>query len=289
MTRFIGLLLPAVLRADEVCMSKFLDSELQDKCDDGFKSISRMKNWIELINCPLGEESGGACAGGASPWSKQGVYATYTRALQTVIKDYGCNCFPSSKKILNDRNNLVAVPGTTGAPIDKLDMACTTLARRHTCTKMELGHENTGLEYDWSNGSNDCGYYKSYKTWFNPETEEYECGTEENPGYNNIFEIQSDQNKNDCIKRLCEMDREFAMEIADLMIDPFQFWVDNQDNYYINDSDMCNWSEQQNEHKLDQCCGFEEARTPFSSHDKRCCNDEIVKKNSMEEEMFCMD
>jgi hypothetical protein len=151
---------------------------------------------------------------------------------------------------------------------------------------MELGHENT----DWGNGGNDCRYYKSYSTWLNPETGEYECGTEENPGYSNFFEDLEDQNKYDCKKRLCEMDREFAIEIADLMIDPFQFWVDHRDNYYINDTDMCVWEEQkQPEHKHDACCGFEEARTPFSSHDKRCCNDEIVKKNSMEEEMFCMD
>lgn len=277
---------PALLKAqEETCMAKFANDDVDnDEC--GFRNVYRLKNWIELINCPDGEESGELCRERTgAPWRNpkwQEKSFTYQQQINFVLRNYGCNCFLDSKMLPhpNQDDKTVRVPGVSGHPVDALDQACQVLAKRSSCLLID----NQGIP---TLEGQKCDYRLWYSTFFNPESGQYECGTENNPGYDNMNKNEERYNTNQCRKTLCEMDREFAMVVAPMLKDPFKFYEKNSGKFNIAGTNKCVIVDREN--KQDQCCGWDFERNPFSSVDQRCCDGEIFKADSMEAEFQCVD
>jgi len=278
---------PALLKAqEETCMAKLASDEVDDNECDGFRSFSKLKNWIELINCPEDEGSGELCGERTgAPWRNpnwQEKSLSYQQQVNFVLSNYGCNCFLDTKTAPkpNQEDKKVRVPGVSGQPVDALDQACQVLAKRSTC----LSFDFEGMPF--LDGLK-CDYRLWYSTFFNSETGQHECGSLNNPGYDNYNKNEERFNINQCRKTLCEMDREFALAVAPMLKDPFKFYEDHAGNFDIAGTNKCVIIEREN--KQDQCCGWDFERSPFSTVDQRCCDGEIFKADSMEAEFQCVD
>lgn len=281
---------PALLKAEvETCMGKIANADFDNE-ECVFRNVNGMKNWIELLNCPEpveNEEVSEFCLARKAPWRKSHKSAlSYRQQISFVLSNYGCNCFSDSKQVPHNKkgkSKMVRVPGVNGNPVDDVDRACQVLAKRQTC----LSLDNQGVPFPEGPGGI-CDYQLGYSTYFNTETGEHECGTLNNPGYEKVYKNnESKYNLNQCRRSLCEMDREFAMEIAPMLEDPFKFYNANVEKFDIVGTSQCVIAE--TEYKQDQCCGWDFMRSPFNTEKQRCCEDEIFKTGSMEAEFICTD
>jgi len=278
----------ALAEKTEFC-SNGLDASEDEPCntdDDGFKSFGRSRSMISLINCPEGENSSNSnCQGYTNP--KNGKIIPYNNILTQAIRNYGCNCFPNNKKVSNPFNgNPTWIPAANGEPVDELDAHCKIMSKRYVCMKLDF------LEKDLHHANPDravCDYFQGYNFVHDSDTGEIICGTAKNPNYandNNGKMPEGIYNMNQCRRARCEMDLELALAVAPLLEDPMAFKSENSGNSDIADDDSkCYFSGSGN--GADECCGFPEARSPFSSYTKRCCDNTIVPIGSAEENELC--
>jgi len=271
----------------ELCSNGLTASE-DEPCntgDDGFKYFSRSRNMISLINCPEGENSiNPNCKGYTNP--KNGKFFSYNTILTQAIANYGCNCFPKNKKVKNPNGNLVSVPSANGEPVDDVDAHCKIMSKRYTCMKLDF------LEKDLHHANPDravCDYFQGYQFVHDSISGEIVCGTANNPNYandNNGKMPEGIYNMNQCRLARCEMDLELARAIAPLLEDPMAFKSANAANKNIGGDDSKCYFPGSGE-SADECCGFPEARNPFNSFTKRCCDHTIVQVGSLEENELC--
>jgi hypothetical protein len=270
----------------EICMDGAMNDADHDEFHCFGKSIGKATSWIEHYNCPDGENSSNpACAGGTAPWNAR-KQVTYRQMVQAAIRNYGCNCFSTNKKIEHPnpaRTNKISVPGVNGEPIDELDVACLTLAKRYKCLGFDFPEDLEG------GYQRDCHYNLGYSSFIS--NGELECGTERNPFYaseSNWYNRPSNlprKNTDKCRGVLCAMEQEFAQNVAELLEDPFQFYRNNRDNYGISESGQCTLINRNN--AMDECCGSEFARFPFNPTNKRCCDGMVVEVGSSDEVAYC--
>ena len=180
------------------------------------------------------------------------------------------------------------LPGQSGEPIDELDSACQKLARRHKCLELDFG-PNSGLEFAHPTRPV-CDYVQGYSFTFDEENGEILCGPIENPNYSRTDlywasrpDADTYWNMNQCKYAICSMDLEFARQVADFFINPYEFWQENKSNKHISDTDLCQTLPGP---KSDACCGSPEFRIPYSTEAKICCDDNVVERGSVEE-AFC--
>merc|ERR1711937_173640 len=249
--------------------------------------MGRTRTWIELINCPDGNDSENlACKGAPAPWNSN-RFLSYNKMVNYALKNYGCNCFSDNKRVSNvfGKDYMHPIPGINGEPLDELDKACSVLARRNKC--LNIDNEDKNFETILQDRKT-CDYIQGYST-FVDQGGNVQCGHERNPHYisdSDFFQANEPfYNINRCRGQVCAMDKEFAESIAHLLLDPFQFWLDNYDKYYVfDDEDVC---VKRTNNMLDSCCGAGFQRFPYNSEEKRCCVNRIVEKGSIEESFYC--
>ena len=169
--------------------------------------------------------------------------------------------------------------------MDELDAHCKIMSKRYVCMKLdffdkEIHHTNPDRAV--------CDYFQGYSFVHDSETGEIICGTANNPNYANKNKNTPEGiwNLNQCRRARCEMDLELALAVAPLLEDPMAFKSETAANRDISDNDSkCYFSG--NGNGADECCGFPEARSPFSSYTKRCCDNTIVPIGSAEENELC--
>jgi len=288
MLRFGVFIVLAKFIRTENFMANFMNLDVENSdCYD--KSASKIKTWIEIINCPKGNDSeNAACAGGPAPWNPNN-FLSYGQMVIYAMQNYGCNCFSDNKAVdnINGGLNKHLVPGINGEPIDELDKACTILARRNKC--LQIDYEGESFD-DILQGRKVCDYLQGYSTFEDSDGKTY-CGHEGNPLYSNespFFQNPDNVdffNINKCRGEVCAMDQQFIEAVAHILEDPFQFYRDNQANYNIyNDKNLCI---KRSNRVMDACCGEVNFRTPYSTADKRCCDGKLIQIGSIEESILC--
>merc|ERR1712228_353953 len=289
------LILPLIsaVQIEHQCSTPFVgDADETKLCNSNFRTFNVVKNFIEEINCPQGENSANPiCAGMTNP-KKANKFWSYAKLVNMVLENYGCNCFPDNKAIPNVEGKSYnhRLPGINGQPIDELDVACHRLARRHTCLEIDFGPAS-GLEFQHPSRPV-CDYVQGYTYVSNPDTNEIICGGLDNPNYQrddlywaNYANADAYWNMNKCRYAICSMEYEFAQSVAHIFEDPYNFYLANKGNKDISESAKC---VSKTGPKSDMCCGIPEERKPYSSQSSTvCCNDELVEVGSAEEAFLC--
>lgn len=278
---------------NDICVSKVADPNPDDNCPTTDRTTGYIRSLISLINCPNGEASADvnpACAGGHAWWdvNKIGPWTSYEGMVSAALQDYGCNCFPKNKWI---ETNLFGkewphiLPGINGEPLDALDSACAVLARRVKCLDIDFNSLDRLEDYPMSHGGfprHTCDYIQWYVTHDNGNG--ITCGPANNPNYVDAEAWwYSDvnigyHNMNQCRNTLCEIEMEFAREVADLLKDPAEFVRSNQEKKGAWAKGMCNAGDRG--FQVDSCCGNKFERTPYDSSYKQCCNGKVTELGS---------
>jgi len=283
---FLAPLVTLTYAETEYCSNGLLsDDQSCDEESDGLRHIGQSRNMIALINCPEDANSANPVCKGRK--DVNGKKRTYDQLLLQSLKNYGCNCFSINKKVAHPMSGKPHwLPGSNGEPVDEFDAHCKIMSKRYTCMKldfygMDLHHvlENRRV----------CDFFQGYSFTHDSQTGEIVCGPASNPNYantNNGKMPKAIYNMNQCRLARCEMDLELARAVAPLFVDPVEFMLGNESNYGISgDYSVCSFAV--NGDGADDCCGFPEARNPFSTLSKRCCDNSIVAIGSYEEDLLC--
>ena len=279
----------------DLCVSKVADPNPDHECPNTDRSLGYVRNLIGLINCPNGEASADenpSCAGGHAWWDvdKTGPWLSYDELVTSALQDYGCNCFPRNKWL---ENNLFGqdwphvLPGINGEPLDALDSACTVLARRVKCLDIDFNSLDRLEDYPDSNGGyprHTCDYIQWYATHDTHTDAGVVCGPANNPNYIDAEawwyseENIGFHNMNQCRNTICEIEMQFAREVAPLLKNPVEFTLANMDKKGAWEKGMCTAGD--HGFQVDSCCGNKFERSPYDSNYKECCNGKVTEIGS---------
>jgi len=230
----------------------------ENACQGPDRRFGRTKSMIYTLVCPDDENSANpACAIDAKGH-------TFTKRLNGALRNYGCNCYSSNKKQRNHNGKLAFAPGQNGKPIDALDKACHTLAKRFNCFNIDQFVGDI---------SEDCHAFTAY-TYHVDENGELVCGGKRNPNYEEKGDIWG----NTCRLALCEMEREFAIAVANIMKDPRAFQAKFPENYKIYDTEKCVKSVNMYDSDKSECCGTHvpAGRSPYDPYMNSCCDGKVT-------------
>lgn len=188
--------------------------------------------------------------------------------VEDALRNYGCNCLPSNFDDepttdggLHDSWHM----GKNGRPISEVDAACTRLRDAYTCIVIDTD-DSVMTHPDAASPDNQdyCGRFTTYEYHIDNDKEVI-CGPESDPEY------ASGATEDVCRKAACDLERQFAAEVFNLIgADPDVFAANNAASYNIHsDPTLC--INTNNGHGVSECCGDFPLRYPFIPFIKTCC------------------
>jgi len=173
---------------------------------------------------------------------------------RTLIKNYGCYCYPEGSKIVTSRFNY------HGPPLDPLDALCRNLYFKQKCFDIDA---EAGLY-----GGKDCLPDNKFR-WYTDSNGDIQCGDENDPTYTE---------RRPCKTNNCKLEREMVEGIVNWYTDP-NFNV-NSSLYDMDDATYQATCVNDNSgggpsHDL-KCCGDGANRRTYNSLIKECCSDGSV-------------
>lgn len=174
-------------------------------------------------------------------------------AAKNFMRNYGCYCYPLASQKVGPAFNYNA------EPVDEMDHLCKKLWRAQKC-----------IEIDSTNGVYEkaCDVGQAYGMHLNEDTNELICGTEEN---------QSQQDKLSCRFNMCELEKDFATKVADLVKSGYernQAYKNMNEEEYRNTCERVAGSGAETELA---CCGTGLKRKTYNTLTSQCCDGDRVE------------
>lgn len=172
---------------------------------------------------------------------------------KNFLRNYGCYCYPLMSQKVGPAFNYNA------EPVDAMDELCKKLWRAQKC-----------IEIDSVNGVYEkaCDVGQAYGTHLNEDTNELICGTEAN---------QNQQDKLSCRFNMCELEKDFATKIADLVKSGYernQAYKNMNEEEYRNTCARVAGSGAETDLA---CCGSGLKRKTYNTLTSQCCDGDRVE------------
>jgi len=178
----------------------------------------------------------------------------------SLIKNYGCFCYPDGQKTVGSRFNY------HGAAVDEVDELCRNLFFKQKC--FSIDSENGVYK-----GAN-CEVDNRFRWYMDDATNLPVCGDRQDVNY---------YNRKPCKMNNCELEREFVIKVAELYENGYQAnpaFKRMSDDEYQNFCPSAVGTPTGKSRDL-QCCGTGTSRRTYDSVIKECCVDGLGQETGV--------
>lgn len=175
------------------------------------------------------------------------------KLANSLIKDYGCYCYPDGQKTVGSKFNY------HGPALDEVDELCRNLFFKQKCFPIDSANDVYG--------GNNCETDNRFRWYIDDNTNMPVCGDKVDVNY---------YNRKPCKMNNCELEREFVIKIAELYengYDTNSAFKRMDDATYQSICPSSNGTPSGKSRDL-QCCGTGTSRRTYDSVIKQCCQDQ---------------